>query len=318
MNQPLVSIIVPVKNRSDLFVKAYNSLIAQTHRPIEIIVVDDGSTEEEFSKIKNAVNSSEKEPQTSTQIMRNTKTGAATARNLGFKNSKGSFIQFFDSDDLLLPQKLETEINILKEKPGIDFVYSIAQYIDENDALLNEFWGSELTGATMDYFNFSYQTMCPLYRRSAIEKYGLWDENLLINQDWEFNVRYLLRGAKCQFVYKVHSYFRIHNAGNIGKTDRKPDIIYSKFLGHKKIFNEIIEKKKNDTIVNKLYLKRFFYIFLVTAAVGTSQQLKEQELFIASNFSKKISFFLPLFKNKRLAKTILGLFKLSSRSQVTK
>lgn len=318
MNQSLISIIVPVKNRSELFAKAYNSLIAQTHRPVEIIVVDDGSTEEEFLKINNAVKNSEKEPEVSTKIIRNTKKGAASARNLGFENSRGSFIQFFDSDDILLPQKLETEINILKENSRLDFVYSRAQYIDENDALLDEFWGSELTGTSTDYFNFSYQTMCPLYRRSAIEKYGLWDEKLLINQDWEFNVRYLLGGAKCQFLNNVHSYFRVHKAGNIGKTDKKPDIIYSKFLGHKKIYTEIIEKKKNDSIVSKLYLKRFIYIFLVTVIVGSSQQIKEQERFIASHFSKKISFFMTFFKNKQLAKTILGLYKMTSRSHIPK
>ncbi|PWD97767.1 glycosyltransferase family 2 protein [Marinilabilia rubra] len=318
MNQSLVSIIVPVKNRSELFVKAYSSLIAQTHRPVEIIVVDDGSSKEEFLKINNAVKHSEKEPEVFTQIIRNTSKGAASARNLGFKNSNGVFIQFFDSDDILLPQKLENEINILKKDSTLDFVYSRAQYIDENDALLNEFWGTELTGTSTDYFNLSYQTMCPLYRRSAIEKYGLWDEDLLINQDWEFNIRYLLRGAKCQSLDKVHSYFRVHKAGNIGKTDRKPDIIYSKFLGHKRIYTEIIEKKKDDSIINKLYLKRFIYIFLVTATVGTPQQIKEQEHFIASNFDGKISFFLSLFRNKGIADMVLRLYKLSGRSQVPK
>lgn len=318
MNQSLVSIIIPVKNRSELFVKAFNSLIAQTHRPVEIIVVDDGSSKEEFLKINNTIKRSEKEPEVSTQIIRNTSKGAASARNLGFKNSNGAFIQFFDSDDILLPTKLEFEINILKENSALDFVYSRAQYIDENDALLNEFWGSELTGTSTDYFNFSYQTMCPLYRRSAIEKYGLWDEKLLINQDWEFNVRYLLRGAKCQFLNKIHSYFRVHKAGNIGKTDRKPDIIFSKFLGHKKIYTEIIENKKNDSIINKLYLKRFIYIFLVTTTVGTSQQIKEQEHFIASHFVGKISFILSLFRNKWIANMVLRLYKLSPKSQVPK
>ena len=308
MSKSLVSIIIPVKNRSDLFQKAFQSALAQNYRPLEIIVVDDGSDEEEFYEIRNLVVDSEEFSQVTVQLFRNNLSGASAARNFGYKKSNGVYIQFLDSDDVLLPQKIETEINRLIRNPVLDFVYSKARFIDENEKLREEFWGSPLSGTSRDYFNFSYQTMCPLYRRSAIKKYGLWDENLLINQDWEFNIRYLLYGAKCQFINETHSYFRIHNKGNVGITDRKKDIIYSKFIAHRKIFNEINIKYKKDRVLKRLYLKRFIYIYLVTILVGKRDQVLEQEKYIVSNFSKFIFPFLVFFKNKKIAKTIIKIY----------
>ncbi|MGQ1892043.1 glycosyltransferase [Thermophagus sp. OGC60D27] len=309
MIKDLVSVIIPVKNRSNLFSIAFNSVVSQTYRPIEIIVVDDGSSKDEFDKINYIIQNNPLSKNFHIQTIRNTKKGAPAARNLGYQLSQGEYIQFFDSDDVLLPTKIETEVDFLKKHTEFNYVYSKAQYIDEQGNLIDNYWGKPLAGNSSDYFNFSYQTMCALYRRTVIEKFGGWDESLLINQDWELSIRYILMGAKTFFIDNVHSNFRVHHKGNIGKTDRKPDIIWSKFIGHKKIFDLIVEKGKNDSTIKKLFLKRFIYIYLVTVSVGSKKQIDLQAEYIIKTFQIKGKFLATFVRNKMVAKLVLRLYQ---------
>lgn len=309
MIKNLASVIIPVKNRSSLFGKAYTSVVKQNYRPIEVIIINDGSEPSEYEKILNIIKETPPQNDFTTKIITNKTHGAPSARNLGFRESNGEFIQFFDSDDILLPPKIKIEIDFLKNNPSFDYVYSKAQYIDENENELNQYWGTPLCGNSSDFFNFHYQTMCALYRRTAVNKFGGWDENLLINQDWEFSLRYILLGSKFYFINSVHSYYRIHNNGNIGKTDKKPEIIWSKFIGHKKIFELIKSQKVNDNIVTQLFYKRFIYIYLVTASIGSKEMSHKQIEYISQNFSINIKYFNIFFCKKWIAKSFLFLYQ---------
>ena len=106
-----VSIIVPTFNRSTMVVELINSILAQTWRPIEIIVVDDGSTDDTAEIVGNWL---PVEDRCRIVLLRQDNAGPASARNLGLQHARGEFIQFVDSDDLLLPHAVEALVTGLQ------------------------------------------------------------------------------------------------------------------------------------------------------------------------------------------------------------
>lgn len=115
MSFPAVSIIIPVYNASTHIVRALNSITHQTFTDYEVIVVDDGSTDDSVIKIKNhALN---------VKLIAQTNGGASSARNVGIKAAKGEYIAFIDADDEWLPSKLSVQIMHLEKKQSLIAVY---------------------------------------------------------------------------------------------------------------------------------------------------------------------------------------------------
>ena len=111
----LVSIIIPCFNACRWIGEAIESCLAQTYRPIEIIVVDDGSTDDSISVVKAFGNDVKLENGYANH-------GGNYARNRGFELASGAYIQYLDADDYILPEKIEQQVNAL-EKTGADVVY---------------------------------------------------------------------------------------------------------------------------------------------------------------------------------------------------
>src|SRR5262249_24923355 len=109
MVEGLVSTIIPVHNRSLLLRQAVASVLTQTHRPIEIIIVDDGSTDETAREAEALGNA---HPEV--RAIHRSNGGPGAARETGRLEANGEFIQYLDSDDLLLPAKFELQIDGLR------------------------------------------------------------------------------------------------------------------------------------------------------------------------------------------------------------
>src|SRR6266566_2626754 len=101
----LVSAVIPVHNRAGMLREACASVIAQTYRPLEIIIVDDGSTDDTADTAADLAQTNPQE----IRVIHQSKTGAGLAREAGRRNARGEFIQYLDSDDLLLPRKFELQ-----------------------------------------------------------------------------------------------------------------------------------------------------------------------------------------------------------------
>src|SRR5699024_10635905 len=114
-NTPLVSVIIPSYNRATHISKALNSVYAQTYRPIEVLVVDDGSTDNSKEVIQSWGKKHDSEGFKIRYIYQEN-AGAPAARNTGIENAKGKYLQFFDSDDALIPEKLTTQITLMKKE----------------------------------------------------------------------------------------------------------------------------------------------------------------------------------------------------------
>jgi glycosyltransferase involved in cell wall biosynthesis len=301
----LVSVIIPVRDRFALFAEAFNSVLAQQYEHLEVIIVDDGSTNETKEKILSLIKATK---DFTIKYFETGGKGAPIARNFGYRNSTGEFIQFFDSDDLLLPEKIQQQVQILKEDKSLSLTYSKAQFIDENNKLKEAYWGRALTGESNDYFEFPYQTMCPLYRRVAIEEFGLWDESLFINQDWEFSLRYIALGAKVNFVDKVQCLYRFHTHGNIGQLQSDFKKIQSKWGSTCKIYFLLKKLGKVDGILKGLFVKRWGYILLLASAAGASSEFNKQFKEIKTELRPTEKLLLSIFKFPTLAKLILKVY----------
>lgn len=113
---PNVSIIIPTYNRYQFLLEAITSVFHQTYQDFEIIVVDDGSTDNTEDILCNFDDR--------VRYFKQKNSGSAVARNRGILNSKGNYIAFLDSDDLWYPQKLEKQIEVFQKYPNVGFVFS--------------------------------------------------------------------------------------------------------------------------------------------------------------------------------------------------
>ena len=130
----MFSVIIPTYNRADLLVRALKSLIAQTYKDWEAIIVDDGSTDDTYSQIKFYL-----EPDSGIKYKRRRHVGEARSKNFGINTSSGKFITFLDSDDEYATSHLESRKDFLEQNPHIKFLYGGVkilgnQYVpDKND-----------------------------------------------------------------------------------------------------------------------------------------------------------------------------------------
>src|SRR5262249_25034222 len=112
----LVSVIIPVFNRAAMLVEAVDSVLAQTHRPIEIIIVDDGSTDDTVRVADGLAGDS-------VRVVHQTNAGPGAAREAGRGIARVDFMQHLDSDDLLLPRKFELQVAALRANPDCGAAY---------------------------------------------------------------------------------------------------------------------------------------------------------------------------------------------------
>lgn len=172
---PEVSVIIPTYNRSHLISDAIDSVLSQSFRDFEILVIDDGSTDNTGEFLK-------KFSGDITYI--NTKHSGlpAVARNVGIKHARGTYIAFLDSDDIWLPEKLEKEVAVLKNNPDMGLVCSNAYIMKSNEDRKNELYlkskqiknGKVLAELLKDNFIINSSV---LVRRSAIDQADVFSEN---------------------------------------------------------------------------------------------------------------------------------------------
>lgn len=180
-----VSVIIPAYNKADLTVKSVESVLEQTYGDIEIIVVDDGSTDETksalspyFGKIK---------------YLYKENGGASSARNLGIQQATGEYIAFLDCDDVYFSEKIERCVGYLETNPKFGFVHTPVYFIDEKGEILGKY--PRLKKSPSGHIAkklLSKNFVCnstPLVRKSCFEKAGLFDETIFTPADWDMWIR---------------------------------------------------------------------------------------------------------------------------------
>ncbi|MCK5607342.1 glycosyltransferase [Candidatus Pacearchaeota archaeon] len=185
---PKVSVIIPTYNRSHVIYRSIQSVLNQTYQDFEIIVVDDGSTDNTEDVIRNFNDSR------IIYIRHNDNKGVAAARNTGIKASKSEYIAFQDSDDEWFSEKLNKQIEAFEMNPEIGIIYTDMLRINKEGEI--KYWhsptvsyGHIINPKTMDYQFMGLGIVSTLIKRECFNKVGDLDENFPRFEDLEIFIR---------------------------------------------------------------------------------------------------------------------------------
>jgi glycosyltransferase involved in cell wall biosynthesis len=190
--EPLVSVIIPVFNGERFLREAVESVLAQKYSPVEIIIVDDGSTDDTATVARSL-------PET-VRYLHQTNHGPAAARNRGIEQAQGDLIAFADADDLWPSHKLELQLPYLIRDSKIDIVLGRIQQV-----LLSETQAKEIGDPA-----FSVNLGSAVIRRSCFERVGLFDETMRYSEDVDWFMRAREGAAAIMTIDAVTLFYRQH------------------------------------------------------------------------------------------------------------
>jgi glycosyltransferase involved in cell wall biosynthesis len=217
MTPPLVSILIPCHNAARWLAQTLESALAQTWPNREIILVDDGSTDDSLGVARRF------EPR-GVQLLGQPKRGASAARNRAWRAARGDYLQFLDADDLISPDKIGRQVTALAGGPA-GRVASCAWGRFRDDPARAEFV-DEAVFRDLDPIEFlvlggdAGRMIHPaawLTPRAVAERAGPWDEALTLNDDGEFFCRVLLASAGITFTPAARSYYRSGLSGSLSQ-----------------------------------------------------------------------------------------------------
>lgn len=207
---PLVSIIIPVYNSASFVVEAVCSALDQTYQNIEVIVVDDGSTDNSLSLVETI---HDERLRVCSQINQ----GACVARNRGIAEARGEYVKFLDSDDVLYSDAVAVQLEQQSKLGKNEVVFGDFDFIDENGKVFYQNVLDERTYLATDqdiWFltNWEMLITCPLHRRKYLLENKGFDNRLRGGQESFLHLKLSLKGIR--FVYRPHRIFgyRSHQA----------------------------------------------------------------------------------------------------------
>jgi len=201
MTPLIVSIVVPVYNAAPFVVETIESLLRQRYEKLEIIVIDDGSTDESLTLIQRYSDQC--------QVLTQTNQGQAATLNRGWNLAGGSLLGYLSADDTMEPGAVSCLAEALLDTPDVALAYPDYWLIDEASRRFQE-----VSAPEFDYADILLHGVCPvgpgmLFRRAAFERAGGWNSTLRQIPDYEFLLRIGLQGAGLHVKQRLAS-FRVH------------------------------------------------------------------------------------------------------------
>lgn len=226
-----VTTILPVYNRAAMLRESAATVLGQTYRDIELIIVDDGSTDE-TSSVADALAAAHPGI---VRVIHQPNAGVGPAREAGRLTARGEFIQHLDSDDLLYPRKFELQVAGLQAHPECGASYGwTREHLP--DGLLLETPGRR-TGERIETMfpamlrSRFWQTTTPLYRASLIHRAGAWLP-LRNEEDWEYDARIAALGVRLHYCQDWVSEMRHHHRGRLSDFGMHPDVLRDRARAH--------------------------------------------------------------------------------------
>lgn len=271
----MVSTIIPVYNRDRQLIDAVQSVIEQDYRPIEVIIVDDGSTDESTTRTARILQSRHSDH---IVLERQANAGPGIARERGRNRARGEFIQYLDSDDVLLPGKFEAQVKALRENPDADVAYGITLIRDQHGVLQNQ--PNKQTGRLharmFPHFLLQrwWNTSTPLYRASVLDLTGAWT-NLRLEEDWEYDCRVAALGGNLAYVSKPVSEHRVHSGPRLSVGERlDPARIRMRARSHALVWTHAKRAKLHESAPSEVitFARELFLISRQAAATGLNDE----------------------------------------------
>ena len=214
---PTVSILIPCHNAGRFVRATLESAFAQSWPQCEVILVDDGSTDD-------SVRVAREFESRGLRLLTQPNRGAAAARNAALRAATGEFIQFLDADDLISPDKIAVQVDLLRARPA-GTVATCAWGRFQADPATARFADDEVfrNFTPVDFLVLAGDTgammhpSCWLLPRAVAERAGPWDESLSLNDDGEYFCRVLLASAGMAYCPDGHSYYRSGLPGSLSQ-----------------------------------------------------------------------------------------------------
>lgn len=296
---PQVSIIIPLYNKANYIAETIESALLQTYRNKEIIVVDDGSSDNSIQIVSKLIihNSNIK-----LIIRRREPKGASTCRNIGIQHSVGEYIIFLDADDILAPYCLAQRINLITWQKELDFGVFLMQYFKNkpNDIqnIVNTLSNKDDISSFLS-LDIPWPITSVIWKKESLCKLNGFNENYIRLQDPEIHLRALLNNLKYEKFYdhSVDCYFRIGDSFKLKK--QKKQLIAS-YLNFVSFFQDAILSEEKDEYLKDLKIaipKLILSLSNVTIDVVSVYKmlirLVDQRIIDKQTRSKYIILFIP-------------------------
>ena len=281
----LVSVILPTYNRAYLINRAVRSVLNQTYKDFELIIIDDGS----IDNTEKVVNEFLEKDKRIKYIQHEENKGAAAARNTGVKTAKGEYIAFQDSDDEWLPEKLEKQMKAFdKATPNVGVVYTDMQRINKDGGI--KYWhsptviyGNLINQKTLDYQVMNIGIQSALIKKECFNRSGLFDEKFPGFEDLEL----LIRLSKDYFFYHIKEPLVKYYATEGLSSNNNATLIALELL---------LEKYFRDIKKNKKFLgHQYFRMGILSYSNGKFVQGRNYLIKAAKAYPLNIKFLLVAF-----------------------
>lgn len=237
----LVSIIIPTHNREDIIVETIDSVFAQDYGQIELIIVDDHSTDNTETIVRKK---QEESKLNGFQYVKSNKRGGQAARNIGLTHSKGEFIQFFDDDDIMCSDHISKKVQALSENKDAEYVTCNFVYFE--DTVENVVSKKKVHNIvhTIESHILSYAFPTPIFlcKRSCFSKIGFWNEKIARLQDMSYFQRLFLNDIKG--VYLSDYLFKVRKHSNCITSNTSLKILKAKVYAYNTVKREYVQANK--------------------------------------------------------------------------
>lgn len=312
----LLTIIVPVYNCQNYIGRCLHSLLAQTNSEFELIVIDDGSTDNSFEVATKLLRDRKH-----TSVFRQKNHGVSYTRNFGIEKARGVYVAFVDADDIVSDDYVATLLNII-QSGEYDFVMSGTEYQEKGMCnrqitLDNEEWDrSVLQEGRFDLIDYTTSIHGKLYKKSLLQKYHLrFDVNMSLAEDRDFNIQYLMCIGKAKNTSYIGYYYSTDVVGSLSKkhyaNQMQNDIAYwnklyvlldADKLDDENVIHQQLSNRLFNYIVDNIADIAYYNSFLKGGKI-----VRESICYINTDYLQK---YLHLIKSPQWQKSLIPHFSL--------
>jgi glycosyltransferase involved in cell wall biosynthesis len=299
----LVSVVIPTYNRAELVERAVNSVLSQTYPDLEVIIVDDASTDDTRDRIK-IIQQFDRRIQ---YFRHDNNRGAQAARNTGIQAAKGGYMAFLDSDNEWLPRKLERQMALFYRKADLlGVVYCSYWKVSADGEMLNEYvprYRGSVYKQTLSEWLTDTSTI--VVRKDILEKIHGFDENIHAFQEWDLCIR-LARECEFDFVPECLTLYHQHALpsisedhlrdayGYLGIVDKyRPEILHE--WGRKTLSEHYLRIGQLFILADRFDLARAYFLKSIRY---DPLKIKAMMHFGASIFGKDVYSFLRSLRHR--------------------
>ena len=299
-----ISIIIPVYNNKQYLKECLNSIVNQTYKDLEIICVNDGSTDDSLAVLEEYAQKDSR-----IIIVNQENKGQSAARNAGLDIAKGEYITFIDSDDFVEINTYETALQFTKNNDLVCFGIKIfgAVHLEQRKRDEN-YYKIKFQGALQNSKNFLLKTDCSvcnkIFKKELLDKYQIRFPNGIHYEDAEFFFKYALVSEKIYFIDEYFYNYRRRNGSIMNQTFNGCDFA----IEHLYIVEHIYDYLNRFNLLTK-NIESFLYIFeyCFFFALNKSEERLKENVFetannYANNFKIKENKFIRLLKKRQYKK----------------